>query len=424
MYHPPGGDGDHLDIALNDYIALATREAYPFPTPKRRKLYGTGYDYGLLAFKYGKYGQVVSGRLRMEIDSYDGGNFPENEGGTTALHCAYNVLQNNRSVYCTQRSTCNLILRHQGETIFSLEKLVIKAPERGFTAPVQEGMIFVSMTADDLLSRTTRYKIEYRDDNWPQSPESPPTAVAEDRLTFLESLHDPGIRALAEMRRFPRSIEELSDHNVYLAAHTQMLSELQADEERLTSLFAGPAFPTYLAAGTPADPDENAAQPTQPAPAFTITITSDDESSAGEEDEISPFRRMDRMERDRRWSLESHDEELHDLDPRHDWTGLRPQTAGLRAPRRSVPSVIEPAGLSSAAGTGMQACDQAILAPQARFFIRKSRSKVAVKFDPPISAKFILLKLWSPQPEGNIDIQSIKAYGFAGPRYLPCVEPR
>ncbi|KAK5089671.1 hypothetical protein LTR16_007877, partial [Cryomyces antarcticus] len=51
--HPPGGDGDHLDIALNDYIALATREAYPFPTPKRRKLYGTGYDYGLLAFKYG-----------------------------------------------------------------------------------------------------------------------------------------------------------------------------------------------------------------------------------------------------------------------------------------------------------------------------------------------------------------------------------
>ncbi|TKA69887.1 hypothetical protein B0A49_05127 [Cryomyces minteri] len=64
------------------------------------------------------------------------------------------------------------------------------------------------------------------------------------------------------------------------------------------------------------------------------------------------------------------------------------------------------------------------MAPQARFFIRKSRSKVVVKFDPPISGKYILLKLWSPQPEGNIDVQSIIAYGFAGPRYFPCVEPR
>ncbi|TKA71361.1 hypothetical protein B0A49_04370 [Cryomyces minteri] len=395
---PLRGDGDLPDITLNDNIP--TLEVDGVHRSKRRKLDGTAYDHGLVAFKYGKYGQVLSGRLKMEIVSCDGGNFPDNGGGTTALYGA-----------------C--------ETNFSLEKLVIKAPERGFTAPVQEGMIFVSMTANDLLSRTTRYKIEYRDDNWPQSPESPPTAAADERLTFLESLHDPGIRALAEMRRIPHSTEELSDHDVYLAAHTQMLSELQADEERLTSLFAGlpPAFPTHPDAGNPANPNENASHPSQPAPAFTITTTSDDESSAAE-DEISALRMADRMRRERRWALESQDEELHDLDPRHDWTGFRPQTAGLRAPRRSIPSAIEPAELSSAAGTGMQASDQAILAPQARFFIRKSRSKVVVKFDPPTSGKYILLKLWSPQPEGNIDVQSIIAYGFAGPRYFPCVEPR
>ena len=38
------------------------------------------------------------------------------------------------------------------------------------------------------------------------------------------------------------------------------------------------------------------------------------------------------------------------------------------------------------------------------------------------SAKFVLLKLWSPQGQQNIDIQNVSVFGFAGPRYFPAVK--
>lgn len=65
-----------------------------------------------------------------------------------------------------------------------------------------------------------------------------------------------------------------------------------------------------------------------------------------------------------------------------------------------------------------------LLAPHARFFIEKKKSKCTIRFDPPVSGRFILLKMWSSQhdPGSNIDIQSVLAKGFAGPRYFPSVE--
>jgi hypothetical protein len=67
-----------------------------------------------------------------------------------------------------------------------------------------------------------------------------------------------------------------------------------------------------------------------------------------------------------------------------------------------------------------------LLVPHARFFIEKRKSKCTIRFDPPVSGRFILLKMWSSHHEqgGNIDIQSVIARGFAGPRYFPSVELR
>ena len=102
---------------------------------KRRKLDGDPLSTGhLRRFTYGYRGSVVSGPLIMEIVSCDGGLHTE-----AARHgreyWPENVLRNDKSVYCTDNNKCNLILRHVGETTFCLKKLVIKAPERGFTAP-------------------------------------------------------------------------------------------------------------------------------------------------------------------------------------------------------------------------------------------------------------------------------------------------
>lgn len=102
---------------------------------KRRKLDADPLSAGHLGgFRYGYRGEIVPGPLKMEIVSCDGGLHTE-----AARHgreyWPENVLRNDKSVYCTDNNKCNLILRHMGETTFCLKKLVIKAPERGFTAP-------------------------------------------------------------------------------------------------------------------------------------------------------------------------------------------------------------------------------------------------------------------------------------------------
>ena len=101
---------------------------------KRRKMDCESMTEGFKGFSYGYRGQVVPGPLKMEIESCDGGLHAD-----AARHGREywpdNVLRNDKSVYCTDRSNCNIVMRHQGTTAFCLTKLVIKAPERGFTAP-------------------------------------------------------------------------------------------------------------------------------------------------------------------------------------------------------------------------------------------------------------------------------------------------
>jgi hypothetical protein len=86
---------------------------------------------GFKGFSYGRYGQVEPGKLKMEIVSCDGGIFSEHGGN----YAAENVLKNDSTVYCTKSNRCNLVLRHQGGTAFSLKELIIKAPHSGYTAP-------------------------------------------------------------------------------------------------------------------------------------------------------------------------------------------------------------------------------------------------------------------------------------------------
>jgi hypothetical protein len=98
---------------------------------KRRKLDSDISEPGFTSFKYGKYGQEEPGKLNMEIVSCDGGIFTDPSGN----YSAENVLKNDASVYCTKANRCNLVLRHQGGTVFCLKELIIKAPHSGYTAP-------------------------------------------------------------------------------------------------------------------------------------------------------------------------------------------------------------------------------------------------------------------------------------------------
>lgn len=90
---------------------------------KRRKLDSDRLAPAFRGFRYGKYGQVEQGDLKMEIVSCDGGMF-SNESS----YAAENILKDDNSVYCTKGNRCNIVLRHQGGSVFTLQELVIKAP--------------------------------------------------------------------------------------------------------------------------------------------------------------------------------------------------------------------------------------------------------------------------------------------------------
>lgn len=106
----------------------------PIRRAKRRKLDSDKLDSPFTGFSYGRYGQVEPGKLKMEIVSCDGGIFLD-PSVPYQDYSAENVLKNDSSVYCTKSNRCNLVLRHQGATVFSLKELIIKAPHSGYTAP-------------------------------------------------------------------------------------------------------------------------------------------------------------------------------------------------------------------------------------------------------------------------------------------------
>lgn len=125
-----------LDLTSPSLPQSSTTSRLPSPLPstdhledtrrsKRRKLDSDKINSGHKAIRYGKYGQQEPGQLTMEIVSCDGGQYSYSDGSS---YTAENILKNDNSVYCTKGNRCNIVLRHQGATVFSLQELVIKAP--------------------------------------------------------------------------------------------------------------------------------------------------------------------------------------------------------------------------------------------------------------------------------------------------------
>ncbi|PGH28965.1 hypothetical protein GX50_08294 [[Emmonsia] crescens] len=381
--------------------------------PKRRKLDSDDKREGIRGFSYGHYGQVVPGALEMEIVSCDGGTYEANGENSYPE----NVLLNDSSVYCTKSDRCNLILRHQGETPFCLKKIVIKAPKSGFDAPIQEGMIFVSMTSDELLARTAQYQIVY-------SPSGlRPRRRRHPRGHFSQ-------RYLSSARSPLQSLERVA-----LAGQGSW-----SDSEN--ELMPSPTFDTRPPVYRSSSSD------------FRITThfddKSDDEINDEDPEEASSSTDIDRIRMEQMESEMLCPDFDTDSDETSDWAGgsfvreqrrLRRRMRQLvnaveatgtltgRGRRRLVPSLIEPSSTLRSRdavtdGSEPTASDPEVMKPHARFFIEKEKSMVSIKFDPPVSGRFILIKLWSPFSGGNIDIQSVVAHGFAGPRFFPSMEFR
>jgi hypothetical protein len=119
-------------------------------------------------------------------------------------------------------------------------------------------------------------------------------------------------------------------------------------------------------------------------PPFTVTTASEDEESDSNEEVPSAAVMADRMRRDSRWHAESEEDDEATPRPTNmrrppvDW---RERYVGpIRASQVAAPSHVD---LAREHGN-------ARIAPHAKFFIAKNKSKIIIKFHPPMYVKSVL----------------------------------
>ncbi|KAM4068091.1 eukaryotic translation initiation factor 6 [Hirsutella rhossiliensis] len=377
---------NHINL-MTPYIRTTfspTLRPHDFPDDnrrsKRRKLDADRLVPSFKGFRYGKYGQVEPGQLHMEIVSCDGGLFSNEES-----YAADNILKNDNSVYCTKGSRCNIVLRHRGATVFTLRELVIKAPgSMNYSDPVREGMVFIAMDQDDVLSRTAQYQIQH-------------SLERDSRRIISIRRHDDGSTSSRARRSYVlRGDDEDSEHRT-----PQMPQEFSHNL---------PDLRVTTECSDDEDDDYDVSQVFRRAPNRIGSLPFEHPDS--DSDDANPFGSDDFLDGSLRRPRHHQHQHQHQH-PHRD-----------RAERLSLSLAEAWDAHANATQEAVRAVGGELLAPHARFFIEEKKSKCTIRFDPPVSGRFILLKMWGSQqkPASNIDIQSVIARGFAGPRYFPSVE--
>lgn len=381
---PPTRPIASSDVTAAEYPGEAVVNDANRQRAKRRKL-----NDGLLPKdfgpNYGYRGQVVPGPLRMEIVSCDGGLHEYGKDN----YRPENVLRNDLSVYCTRSSKCNLVLRHKGDAPFCLSKLVIKAPQTGFTAPIQEGMVFVVMGLEGLILKASRYVIRESppvspDSSRSSSPRSPDLMA--DRYPALDSTPDreSQLPRPPSRRRTEDGTERVIPPPVSTAAYRDY--SWQSHSGHVRSQATQNIDPHQLLAETARTILTTNNQPALDN--FNVSVDCDDHSS-DEEESSSEATLADRQYRDRIPSPQDSSDDIDDPDLAHyiyrSGVRRRPGHGNTRRHgRRLVPRRIEIEDPPAVGGGGQGNQNSDVLVPHATIFIEGKKSMVNVKFDPPV----------------------------------------
>ncbi|KIW71333.1 hypothetical protein PV04_03514 [Phialophora macrospora] len=433
---------------------------------KRRKLDDGTYEEEPRTFSYGDKGQVVPGGLRLDIISCDGGEYSDPH--TPINSYPQNVLQDDTTVYCTKSNRCNLLLKHVGGMPFALTKIVVKAPRSGYDAPIQEGLVFIAMEDDALLDRTSRYDMPWPPNNYRHerrradryrpsheymnSTRSPLMSIDRTRyLNHTTGLGDdpspetplaPGFQVTVGD---PSDEEEVADGPPSPRPWHDDEYSLRSYVDRYRPLYLGdegnngrPWSNSSDSEGSELDILREARGPSE-RERFYRQQRDRDNTLAHRNRMLDLMRAQQIRENDeffgRHDRERNHDPELSYLRRSASSRGTaRAVVPALRAPDPGRPSddrsdastpFETPASKTipnrTEASSSTKTDD---IMPHARFFISRSKSSTAIKFDPPVSGRYILVKLWAQCPNANIDIQAILAHGYGGPRFFPALEMR
>ncbi|XRM49026.1 hypothetical protein ABZX51_011919 [Aspergillus tubingensis] len=307
---------------------------------KRRKLDTDDNREGLQGFRYGQYGQVVPGALRMELTSCDGGRYePHGESSWPE-----NILRNDASVYCTKSDRCNLVLKHQGESPFCLKKIVIKAPKSGYNSPIREGMVFVSMSCDEVLARTAAFEVQWESTR-PFARHLP--GGMQPSQEYLNAYRPPLQSLEPSASNVPDPTSEFRVTTEYSAQSDVRHDRLDhMDDDDLISLTDTDSMPIGRM-----DEDN--------------TICSDSEMSLSDDDSnVSTFTRRQR-----------------ELSRRIRAMRRRYVAEREGQPRRRPYLAMPTPGLRPEGTLGSESPQ--LMKPHARFSIERNKSMVSIKFDPP-----------------------------------------
>ena len=297
---------------------------------------------------------------------------------------------------------------------------------------LQQGLIFVGNSAEQLLEGAKPYHIQYSPrpsrSAGPRSRSSSRSSSPRDheRLTLLESLHDHEIsqayrRHLTRAQPLSAFTDDLdrrhdgirdrrsdSGYPNWREIMEYMDINLSSDHEAERS--GGPASTSYLdncdwlpLEPAPADATEFARAPTPPP--FTVDAESEDGASDGDDrdefgglhDNLPPppiwadrteriAERIRSLSRSRRAMFTDYPSDINSSDDETRWTSAlleeppRPSSLFARPQRRSTPGRIEPPPPI----VGQAKEGETLLTPNGKFFMAKHRSKISVKFDPPV----------------------------------------
>ena len=258
----------------------------------------------------------------------------------------------------------------------------------------------MSMSADELLSRTSAYNLHYDTRSPLMSPTPSWPSEDNEQISLREALEDPSVWQYSRQgtqQDMEERIENLRLRSERLNAESAtLISSLRSDSDRRRVLRQMVEHEDEAEADNcdhaADDPYSGAAGISAPTPPpFTVTTAaSEDDDSDSNEEVPSAAIMADRLRRESRWHPDSDDDEDDETVPRlaslsrapaleyspyGEWRERRERyIEPIRASRITTPSRIEPSERTPDA--------EPIIAPHARFFIAKNKNKITIKFHP------------------------------------------
>ncbi|KAK9238892.1 hypothetical protein V1525DRAFT_399799 [Lipomyces kononenkoae] len=356
-----------------------------------------------------------------------------------------NVLSLTNSVYCTQKPKCNMILRHKSDKPFTLHSITIKAPTTGFTCPVQQGLIFVSMNKDDMLPRTKYHDqqidnmalsmpasmtAEYSAMRLPQSSQFGSTRSGEHPPSSFESLLED-YWSHPNFMGPPQPATLTDDDEGYEVEHYDGDDDQGVDYGSTSDN----ALDSFVGGGSPAPSHYSSLRPSRyyrgPLADFRARSRYNFLGTRPLHGLGSRFFRNQNGQ-SREVRIVNTDNITPPPDVMSNDGAVNPTPTissswSTRAAANGAESnIIDTDGKDSddRATTSLPHTDSLILEPVAKFKIPDNRSKCTITFDSPLSAKYVYIKFYSSDPARNIDIQGVYINGFIGPRCFPTMSLR